>query len=288
MRIGRIFLFLFPLSVLLFSCSNPRIKEKEEWNKFFDAEGVKNGAFILRDNNHESVFYNNKDRCTERIMPASTFKIFLSLVAIETGIAPDDQMIIKWNGTPSGKPEWDKDLNLREAFKVSSEPYFKELARRIGTASMKHYLDTVHYGNANVNGAIENLWTDDTLKITADEQLGFVKRLYFNELPFTERAQRIVRSMMLHEDAAGYKLYYKTGWGSLPDKNILWIVGFAEKIVKVNEPKESMNKSGERAYPYFFAQKFEIPANDTTKDWSMVRVRILKNILNDYAGQFIK
>lgn len=283
MRIGRIFLLLFPLSVLLFSCTNSRIKEKTEWNKYFDAEGVKNGAFILRDNNHESIFYNNKDRCTERVLPASTFKIFLSLVAIETGVAPDDQLIIKWDGKPSGKADWDKDMNLREAFKVSSEPYFKELARRIGTAQMAHYLDTVHYGNMNAGGAVENLWTDDSLKITPDEQLGFVKRLYFNELPFTERAQRIVRSMMLREDSTNYKLYYKTGWGSLPNKNILWIVGFIEKIVKVKEAKESMNKSDERAYPYFFAQKFEIPANDTTKDWSAIRLKITKEILTEYG-----
>ncbi|PZF72273.1 penicillin-binding transpeptidase domain-containing protein [Taibaiella soli] len=285
MRIGRIFLFLLPLTAVIFSsCRESRIKDHDEWSKYFTDNGIQKSCFILRDNNHESIHYYNKDRCLERFSPASTFKIFNSLVALETGIAPDEQMVIKWDSVVRSKPEWNKDMNMREAFKLSNVGYFQELARRIGPNLMQHYIDTAKYGNMRIGGAIDQFWLNDTLKISADEQLGFVKRLYFNELPFSERSQRIVRSMMLREDTAGYKLYYKTGWSDLPGRQLLWIVGFAEREVSVKEPKESMNKGNMRAYPYFFAENFEIPNGDTTKDWAKIRLDIVHNILRDYGA----
>ncbi|XZF12456.1 penicillin-binding transpeptidase domain-containing protein [Chitinophagaceae bacterium MMS25-I14] len=282
MHFNRLFSYLAPLLLLaVASCDNPRIKEKDEWGKHFADHGIKNGCFILRDNNHESVLYYNKERCIQRFSPASTFKIFNSLVALETGIAPDEQMVIKWDGVQRS-PEWDKDMTMREAFKVSCVPYYQEIARRIGPATMQHYLDTVKYGNMHMGGAIDMFWLNDTLQISADEQMGLMKKLYFNELPFSERAQRIVRSMMLQEDTLGYKLYYKTGWSQLPGKQVMWITGFAEKIVHVTEAKESMNKTDQRAYPYFFTENFDIPANDTTKDWTKVRLDVLHDVLRDY------
>ncbi len=132
---------------------------------------------------------------------------------------------------------------MREALKTSSEPYFRELARRIGAAKMQHYLDTVKYGNMKMGGNVDEIWENNSLQVTPDEEMGFVKRMYFNELPFSERSQRIVKTMMLQEDVPGYKLYYKTGTGNVGDSTIYWVVGFIERIEHVTEDKESMNKS---------------------------------------------
>jgi len=238
---------------------------------------------MLRDNNHESIHYFNKDRCTRRFLPASTFKIFNSLVALETAIAPDDQLMIKWDRVPR-MPEWDKNMTMREAFKVSNLPYFQEIARRIGPARMQHYLDTVKYGNMKMAGRIDNFWLNDSLQISPDEEMGFLKKLYFTELPVSERSQRIVKTMMLQEETPGYNLYYKTGTGHVGDTVVYWIVGFSERIEHVKEPKESMNHSDVRNYPYFFAENFQIPAADTSKDWSVVRLAILHDILKDYGA----
>jgi beta-lactamase class D len=276
-------IFCFLIVVLFSSCYQTRIKEHSEWGKYFEQEGIKNACFMLRDNNHESIHYYNKERCTQRFLPASTFKIFNSLVALETAVAPDDQLVIKWDSVPR-KPEWDKDLTMREAFIVSCVPYYQEIARRIGPARMQHYLDTVKYGNMKMAGRIDNFWLNDSLQITADEQVGFLKKLYFAELPFSERSQRIVKTMMLRDQTPGYNLYYKTGTGNVGDKTIYWIVGFAERIEHVKEPKGSMNASDVRNYPYFFAQNFEMPTSDTTKDWLKVRVDILHEVLKDYGA----
>lgn len=273
--------------VALASCTQSRIKEHTEWGKYFEAQGIKNACFMLRDNNHETVHYLNKERCTQRFMPASTFKIFNSLVALETGIAPDDQYIIRWDSVVRWNADWNKDMNMREAFKVSNVAYYQELARRIGRTDMQHYLDSAKYGNMKIGPAIDQFWLNDTLQISPDEQVGMMKKLYFDELPFSQRSQRIVRSMMLHEQNPGFKLYYKTGTGILDDKKngyrrILWVVGFTERIVQVKEAKESMNKSDQRVYPYFFAENFEV--SDTTKDWFNIRIDIMHHILSDYGA----
>ena len=122
-------------------------------------------------------------------------------------------------------------------------------------------------------------WLNDTLQISADEQLGFIKKLYFDELPFSERTQRIVRSMMLQEETDSYKLYYKTGTGNYKDSTVYWVVGFIEKIEHVKEHEESMNKSNVRNYPYFFAQNFSVKNNDTSQNWFEIRIKALKEVL---------
>ncbi len=239
---------------------------------------------MLRDNNHESIHYYNKERCIQRFEPASTFKIFNSLVALETAVAPDDQLVIKWDGITRWRPEWNKDMNMREAFKVSCVPYYQEIARRIGPGRMQHYLDTVKYGNMKMEGSIDTFWLNNSLQISADEQTGFVKKLYFAELPFAERTQRIVKTLMLQEQTPAYNLYYKTGTGRVGDKYIYWVVGFVERIEHVKEPEGSMNKSDVREYPYFFAQNFEMPVTDTSKDWLKVRIELVHDILKSYGA----
>ena len=239
---------------------------------------------MLRDNNHESVAYYNKARCIERFTPASTFKIFNSLVALETAVASDDQLMIKWDGVVRSEPEWNKDMTMREAFKASNAGYYQEIARRIGPTKMQHFIDTCKYGNMTIAGKIDSFWLNNSLQISADEQLGFVKRMYFAELPISERSQRIVKTMMLQEETPGYNLYYKTGTGKVGDKYIYWIVGFSERIEHVKEPEGSMNKSDVRNYPYFFVQNFEMPVNDTSKDWFKERKDILHEVLKEYGA----
>jgi len=274
-------IFIALAGTLLFSsCADTRIHDKEELGNIFKKYGVNDGCFIMRDHNHEEIFYYNKERCVRRFSPASTFKIFNALVGLETAIAPDDQYVIKWDSVTRSMPEWNRDMNMREAFRLSNVGYFQQLARRIGKDYFQHYIDTVQYGNKRVGNVVDSFWLNDTLKISADEQLGFIKKLYFDELPFSERSQRIVRSMMLQEETSSYKLYYKTGVGLGKDSTVYWVVGFAEKMEHVKEHEKSMNKSNLRNYPYFFAQNFSIPANDTSGKWLSTRIQILKEILS--------
>jgi beta-lactamase class D len=276
--------FVFLSAVFLSSCAQTRITDHPDWAKKYEQYGIKDACFILRDNNHESIHYFNRERCVKRFLPASTFKIFNSLIALETAVAPDERLMIKWDSANKSRPGCDQDLTMQAAFSESCLWYYQEIARRVGAVRMQHYLDTIKYGNMNMMGGLDRFWLIDSLQISADEQAGFIKRLYFAELPVSERSQRIVKNMMLREETPGYKLYYKTGTGTVNGKNIYWVTGFVERIEHIKEMKGSMNKVDERNYPYFFSQNFEMPETDNSRDWMTTRIALVKEILKDYGA----
>lgn len=284
-RTTALFLALFAAVFALSSCRESRIHEPKEWAELFKKYGIDSGCFMLRDHAHESLVMYNRGRCLERFTPASTFKIFNSLVALETGVAPDDRLVIPWDGVQRWNPDWNKDMDMREAFRVSNLMYFQEIARRIGRGNMQRYLDTVKYGNMRIGPKVDEFWLNDTLQISADEQVGLMKKLYFDELPFIVRTQSIVKTMMLREDTLNNRLYYKTGTGTSPRGNQLyWVVGFLEHSMRVTEDAKSMNKAGVRNYPYFFALNFEMPKSDSSKNWFDARIKLLHELLEQYGA----
>ncbi|MBL7718336.1 MAG: class D beta-lactamase [Flavipsychrobacter sp.] len=265
------------------SCREVRIHEHPEWEKVYEKYGIKDACIMIEDNNHESVEYYNKERCRTQYTPASTFKIVGSLIGLESGEAPDESYVIPWDSV-SRRDTCNRNMSMREAFKVSCYGYFKGIADRVGREEFQHYIDTLNYGNKELGKEYDAAWVNGTLMISADEQVGLVKRLYHGKLPFQERSQRIVRSMMLWEETPGYRLSYKTGTGEIGDKYIYWIVGYVERIEHMKEHEKSMNKADHRYYPYFFAQNFEAPKSDTTHDYFTLRVAALKEVLREYGA----
>lgn len=265
---------------LLYACERNNILTQNQWGDIFKKYNIDSACFELSDNNHDQILIYNLARASKRFCPASTFKIMNSLIALETNIAPDENLTIPWDGVIR-REEWNKDMNMRTAFEVSCVPYYQELARRIGAIEMQKWLDTVRYGNKNINGALDMFWLNDTLTISPDEQVGLMKKLYFDKLPFSQRSQRIVRSLMLHEDSSAYKLYYKTGTFpfSQNDKKklLLWVVGFAEK----KEVQKAVGSDKEETHykPYFFALNYE--TEDTSNIYRTQRIEILKEILKE-------
>ena len=198
---------------------------------------------------------------TQRFLPASTFKIVNSLIGIETGKIIDEKMVIPWDSVPRWNKDWNQDLTMAQAFKLSAVPYFQEVARGIGRDTMKQWIDSLHYGNMNISGPIDSFWLNNTLKISPDEQLGLVKKLYFDQLPFQKRAQQIVRDIMLAENNTLYKLSYKTGTGYDQIKNSIgWVVGWIE----------------ENHHVYFFVTLIKTPDKNISQN---VKMNITKGIL---------
>lgn len=248
--------------MILTSCSVNNANIDNSLKPFFDSAKL-DGCFTMFNNATGKITVYNLKLDTMRTLPASSFKIVSSLIGIETGRIVDENMVIKWNGMKSTHPEWDKDLTMKEAFKVSSEPYYQEVARRIGRDTMQQWLDTLKYGTIKISGPIDSFWLNNTLKISPDEQLGLVKKLYFNKLPFQKRSQQIVKDVMLQEDNTQYKLSYKTGWGT-DEKGLQtgWIVGWIE----------------ENNHVYFFVTLVKSP--DQQIDMPAVRMKITKGILS--------
>lgn len=244
------------------SCSVNKADINNDLKKYFDAKNV-DGSFTLLDNTDGSIMVYNMALDTMRQLPASTFKIVNALIALQTGIAPNDSFSIAWDAVKR-RAEWDQTMNMRQAFKVSNVPYFQQLAKRIGRDTMQRWIDSLGYGNKNIGTVIDSFWLNNSLKISPDEQLGLMKHLYFDQLPFRKSVMETVRSMMVQEENTLYKLSYKTGWGFDEQKNnIGWMVGWIE----------------ENKHVYFFVTLVKSPNPDI--DMTAVRLAITKDILKD-------
>ncbi|MEZ5045674.1 MAG: penicillin-binding transpeptidase domain-containing protein [Chitinophagaceae bacterium] len=269
-------IYIFSVILLIQACSSEHVVYQNQWKKIFDEYQIDSACFELTDNTHDKVYLYNLPMCSRQVCPASTFKIFSSLVALESNVAKDENLVIPWDGTMR-RAAWDKDMNMREALKVSNLPFYQELVRRIGHTEMKKWIDSVRYGNKNIAGKEDEFWLNDSLKISPDEQVGFIKKLYFDKLPFSQRAQRIVRSMMLQEDTENYKLYYKTGTRQDEQRVRAWLVGFVER--KEEQKGVKTNKMETHYRPYFFA--LYIDSKERGFDLMESRKTILKTILKE-------
>jgi beta-lactamase class D len=244
-----------------FSCTPSNVKIDNSLKKFFDDEKV-DGCFGMFDNSRGEFTIYNLERDTTRFTPASTFKIVNALIGLQTGRVTDDSTVIKWDSVTRERPEWNQDLSLYRAFRYSSVPHFQQIARSIGRDTMQKWLDSLAYGNKKIGAAIDSFWLDNSLKISADEQLWLVKKLYFRQLPFRQSIQESVKKMMIQENNTGYQMAYKTGWGTTSQgKSIGWILGWIE----------------ENRHPYFFVLNFDTA--NAGADIASIRLKILNGIL---------
>ncbi len=199
------------------------------------------GAFVLYDLKADHYIRHNPGRCAERFLPASTFKILNSLIGLETNIIPDENYVIPWDGTDYHVPAWHQDHTLQTAIRNSVVWYYQELARRVGEEQMRAWVKAADYGNADISGNLDSFWLDGALRISPDEQVEFLKRLYLNELPFSQRSMDSVKEVIVLEETDTYKLSGKTGSAIWVEIYQGWFVGYLEMDDNV----------------YFFATNFE-------------------------------
>ncbi len=88
--------------------SKPKWEERKSLQRYFREAHVK-GSFLLYDlQKNEYLGYDLK-RAKTPFIPASTYKIFNSLVALETGVVRDENEILKWDGVQRKVPAWNQD-----------------------------------------------------------------------------------------------------------------------------------------------------------------------------------
>ncbi len=234
-------------------------EEKPELEKFF--EGMK-GAFVLYDLNGQRTIRYNPQRCAEPFLPASTFKILNSLIGLETGVISDENYRIAWDGTNYEIPAWNQDQTLATAFQNSVVWYYQELARRIGEERMRQDVELAGYGNQDISGEIDTFWLEGSLRISADQQVDFLKRFYQNDLPFSKKSIDIVKKIMVLESADSYTFRGKTGSVQRLPIHTGWFVGYLERDGNV----------------YFFATNIESADPDGFANGAAAR-EITENIL---------
>ena len=228
---------LFSIS-FLFACTPNNVKSDAAIEPILEKEGLK-GSFALLENGTESFIIHNLSAYKDSaIAPLNTFFLIPTLIAIDKGYIQTNPQT--WLSTDAASS-------------------YHELIKKIGRASLIEAIDSLHYGKGLISADSTNFWNNNSLRITADEQLGFIKKLYFNQLYFQKRAQEIVKTMILKEDNASYKLSYIAS-SDTNMSNQSWVLGYIE----------------ENKHIYFFVLSTKsLKADDLTNK----NIEVLKKIL---------
>lgn len=204
----------------------------------FDTAGV-DGTMVVYDVRQQRTLTYNPERAATAFSPASTFKIFNSLIALETGAVADvdhdmlpwDGKVIMHNGKPFLPPVCDGDMSMRMALKNSCIPAYQALARHIGSAQYRKYLEAAHFGNEDVEGPVDWFWLNNHLKITAYQQVEFLREVAARRVPMiSARSYDLLDDILTVEKTPEYTLRAKTGWVTVPGQvEVGWWVGWVTR-----------------------------------------------------------
>lgn len=216
------FLLIFVMSIILSGCSSD-----SSTSKYINDNKIE-ATIIVSSLNTGKEYTINKERSKQNFLPASTFKIPNTLIALKEGAIKDENDVIKWDGTDKGLQDWNKDQTLKTAFPVSCVWFYQELAKRVGLEKYTRYLNEMNYGNKRVGTNVDTFWLEGDIRISAVEQVDFLKKVYKEEYSFSKDHYKILKDVMIEEKSTDYTLRGKAGWAQRVTPQIGWYVGYVE------------------------------------------------------------
>ncbi len=76
---------------------------------------------------------------------------------------------------------------------------------------MQSYLTESNYGSQIIGERIDKCWLDQSFKVSAYEQIDFLKKLDSNQLPFKQSSIDTAKKIMIFKQSPEYTLRGKTG-----------------------------------------------------------------------------
>ena len=204
------------------------IEERPELARHFKKAGVV-GVAVLYDPKTDVVTVSDLKRAETAFLPASTFKVPGALIALDAGVVKDahkDVFVHDWG--KAFVPACNADQTLATALQHSCIPVFAKIGRMIGDERLKAALKSIGYGNEKASGDYP-YWIKGDLRITPLQQVTFIDRLRRRDLPVSVAAMQQTAEIMELQRQNDFVLRGKTGWADLPDPDIGWLVGWAEK-----------------------------------------------------------
>jgi feruloyl esterase len=179
--------------------------------------------------------------CALRTVPASTFKLPHSLIALETGVIADPHALVTWDRSPQPFPAWQRDHSLDSAVKASVVWFFQRTAAAIGRARMEQSLKAIGYSADTFERDVTTFWLNGDLAVSPLEQVAFLRRLARYELPVQRRHVDAVQAAYLmppgtivnasgaHPFALAWPaplvVRAKTGNATVDGERVSWLVG---------------------------------------------------------------
>lgn len=238
MRIISLLVFSF-LSLTLagpVAAQSPRLVERPDLASLFTGAGV-TGTMVVHDHAKDIWVVVGPQRAATGYLPASTFKIFNALTALDRGVVADvdgegfASTAKGSDGFPALPPQCEGHITMRTAFRFSCVPVFQTLARRIGADAFQRLITQVGYGNGQIAAVpVDRFWLEGAYRVTAFDQVRLLDRLYQGDLPFSLAAQSAVKDIMRQSDApAGTIIRGKTGYVTSITPAVGWWVGWVER-----------------------------------------------------------
>lgn len=212
--------------------SNRTLSVNPEFKHFFDECNVQ-GSIVIFDNNKKEWIVSDTVLSKTEHLPASTFKIINLLIALETGVIKDENELFHWSGEMDTvkygyRPETYRDMTVKEAFEISAVWVFIKIAQRIGRERYIYYLDACNYGSSDLTEPGIDFWNFGQFGISPVNQVNFIRNMYEEKLPFSNRNLEIVKRVMKTEQKENYTIFAKTGWTREGGINTGWWTGFVE------------------------------------------------------------
>jgi len=191
------------------------------------------GTLIINSLDGETAYIYNQKRAQQPMLPASTFKILNTLIALEEGVIKDENQVIKWDGKNKGWKKWNSDQTLKTAYAVSCVWCYQDFASQIGNEKYLEYFNRVKYANKQTGPNLETFWLDGDLAISTQQQIEFLRQLYHEKMPFSARSFAILKKIMIAEQTPEYTLRAKTGWAARVKDQHGWYIGYIVSQGKV-------------------------------------------------------
>jgi len=257
-------IFLF----LLLNLASLKIYAQQDLSEPFKKCNIQ-GSITFYDYNAKKWISSDINDSHFPTLPASTFKILNTLIALESGVVAGENEIIEWPGFADtikygNRPEIYRDMSLKEAFKASAVWYYIDVAVKIGKAKYKEYLTACNYGNTDLSVDDVDFWNFGKLAISPANQIEILVGIYEETLPFKKENFAILKNIMIEEQTKNYTLRAKTGWTRDGGKDTGWWVGYVER-------KENV---------YFFATRLIKDRKEVNPNFSKCRKEITKTILS--------
>lgn len=161
----------------------------------------------------------------EALAPCSTFKLPHAVLALEEGALGPGRMDRACD--PKECHTAHRTLGLDAAIRHSCISYFRQVARELGVARERQALVRMGYPATGSFRPADGFWlSTEGMRITAQQQLAWIRRFYTEDLGVKPQHLEAVRRASLRAETPAWTLWGKTGSsgprGNLPHG---WFVG---------------------------------------------------------------
>ena len=195
--------------------------------RIFQAAGVK-GTMVIANLDGTRQFVHNDNRANTRLPAASTFKILNSLIALDGGAISGPDEVFIWNGHHYDIPVWNQNHTLATAYTASCVWCYQKIASRINPETYKAHIRLAGYGQLAEPFDQTHFWLDGSLKISALEQIEFLRKLVKRSLPYKAASYNTLHDIMVVEKTETYTVRAKSGWATSSAPQTGWYVGYVE------------------------------------------------------------